>query len=164
LHIQEQKETLLSWSGQLQKDLTELAHVLRRRMGFFGQVRQTFAAMLNVIPATAAITYILHTGDPAGAVGVKIKLTGLLGLNDLYALIAIPATASMKKADQQQLQQMLAPVARTWLAHKLTAVEALFEQQITGEVLVSARTARDSAAERLGRIEQQLAALKEATA
>jgi hypothetical protein len=164
LQIQDQKETLLSWSGQLQKDLTELAHVLRRRMGFFGQVRQTFAAMLNVIPATAAITYILHTGDPAGAVGVKIKLTGLLGLNDLYALIAIPATASMKKADQQQLQQMLAPVARTWLAHKLTAVEALFEQQITGEVLVSARTARESAAERLGRIEQQLAALKEATA
>jgi hypothetical protein len=38
--------------------------------------RQTFSAMLNIIPATAAVTYVLHTGDPVGAVGIKVKLAG----------------------------------------------------------------------------------------
>lgn len=160
-HIQNQKESLLSWSGQLQKDLTELAKSLRGRMGLFDQIRQTFAAVLNVIPTTAAITYILSTGDAAGAVGLKIKLTGLLGLHDLYALIAIPATAGMKKADQRQLEQMLAPLARTWLAHKLTLVQALFEEQITGDVIEAARSANSQAVERLARIAQHLSALKE---
>jgi hypothetical protein len=164
IHIQRQKEKLLSWSEGLQKDLAQLAGTLRGRMGLFGQIRQTFAALLNVIPTTVAITYILSTGDPVGAVGLKIKLTGLLGLHDLYALIAIPATAGMKKADQRQLQQMLTPLARTWLAHKLTAVQALFEEQITGDVLATARSANRQAVERLNRITQHLAVLKEAAA
>ncbi len=154
--IQAQKELILSWSGGLEQDLKVLAEELRGRMGIVDQVRQTFAAFLNVIPATAAITYILHTGDPAGAVGIKVKLTGLLGLHDLYALIAIPATAGMKKADQQQLEQMLAPVARTWLAHKLTAVQQLFEAQITAEVLDTARAAHGAAGKMIGEIDGHL--------
>jgi hypothetical protein len=160
-YIQAQKELILSWSTPLESDLKGLADTLRGRMGLMDQVRQTFAALLNVIPATAAITYILHTADPVGAVGIKVKLTGLLGLNDLYALIAIPATAGMQKADQRQLEQMLAPVARTWLAHKLTAVQTLFEQQITGELLTAARSAREAADGLLTQIDGALAALKE---
>jgi len=160
-HIQEQKTLLLSWSDQLERDLAALADTLRQRLGLLDQLRQTFAALLNILPATAAITYILHTGDPAGAVGIKIKLTGLLGLHDLYALIAIPATAGMKKADQRQLEQMLAPVAQTWLAHKLLAVQTLFEAQITGEVLTVARTAGERADRLLARVEMHLAGLKE---
>jgi len=155
-HIQEQKEMLLSWSGQLETDLRQLADQLRGRMGLMDQVRQTFAAMLNVIPATAAVTYILHTGDPAGAVGIKVKLTGLLGLNDLYALIAIPATAGLKKADRTQMEQMLAPVARTWLAHKIEAVAALFERRITGTVLSAGRTAAQTADRLLADIDKAL--------
>jgi len=160
-HIQDQKKLLLSWSDQLERDLAALADTLRQRMGVLDQLRQTFAALLNVIPATAAITYILHTGDPAGAVGIKVKLTGLLGLHDLYALIAIPATAGMKKADQRQLEQMLAPVAQTWLAHKLTAVQALFEEQITGDVLTQAHGAAERADALLTRVEIDLSGLKE---
>lgn len=160
-HIQEQKTMLLSWSEQLERDLAALADTLRQNMGVLDQLRQTFAALLNVIPATAAITYILHTGDAAGAVGIKVKLTGLLGLHDLYALIAIPATAGMKKADQRQLEQMLAPVAQTWLAHKLTAVQTLFEAQITGDVLTRARQAGEQADRLLARVEARLADLKE---
>ena len=133
--ISHQKERVLSWSTQLDAELKTLADDLRSRMGIMDQIRQTFAAMLNVIPATAAITYILHTGDPVGAAGIKIKLTGLFGLHDLYALIAIPATAGMSKADRKQLEQMLGPLASTWLAHKLKVVQELFEKEISGEVL-----------------------------
>lgn len=162
-HIQQQKELILSWSEGLEADLKALANTLRAKMGLMDQIRQTFAAMLNVIPATAAVTYILSTGDPAGAVGIKVKLTGLLGLHDLYALIAIPATAGMKKADQRQLEQMLAPVAQTWLTHKLKAVQTLFEAQITGDVLVPARDVYDRTAQQLAQVARDLAVLEEST-
>ncbi len=155
-HIHQQREVILSWSEQLEADLRRLADELRGRMGFVDQVRQTFAALLNVLPATAAITYILSTGDPVGAAGIKVKLTGLLGLKDLYALIAIPATAGIKKADQKQLELMLAPVARTWLAHKFSEVQTLFEQRITGEVLESARTAHAQSADVIQKVSRAL--------
>ncbi len=141
------KDEVLNWSSRLDSDLRKLADELRARMSLTDQIRQTFAALLNVIPATAAITYILHTGDPVGAAGIKVKLTGLFGLHDLYALIAIPATAGMSKADRRQLEELLAPLARTWLAHKLSVVRELFETHITGQVLGSLRTAQNRAAE-----------------
>ncbi len=159
--IQEQTGPILSWSQQLENDLKKLADDLRGRMGLFDQVRQTFSALLNVLPATAAITYILSTGDPVGAAGIKIKLTGFFGLHDLYALIAIPATAGMKSADEAQLQEMLAPVARTWLQHKLQAVDQLFEEQISGDLLNSARSVEQRLADMDSEIEQALARCQE---
>ena len=144
--IMARKDDVLSWSDQLDAELAALAGQLRSRMGILDQIRQTFAALLNVIPATAAITYILHTGDPVGAAGIKVKLTGIFGLHDLYALIAIPATAGMTKADRRQLEQLLAPLARTWLAHKAAAVRQLFETHITGRLLENVRSARGKAA------------------
>ncbi len=139
--IVDRKTMILSWSEQLENELQVLAGDLRRRMRLIDQVRQTFAAVLTVLPATAAITYILSTGDPVGAAGIKVKLTGIFGLKDLYALIAIPATAGMTKADRRQLELMLGPVAQTWLAHKLQAVETLFEEKITGGLLKAAASA-----------------------
>jgi hypothetical protein len=154
------KDEVLSWSDQLDAELGALADQLRSRMGLMDQIRQTFAALLNVIPATAAITYILSTGDPVGAAGIKVKLTGIFGLHDLYALIAIPATAGMSKADRKQLEQLLAPLARTWLAHKFAAVRQLFETHITGRLLDSVRSARSRAAELTAEIDAALKACK----
>jgi hypothetical protein len=129
------QKTLLSLTGQLETELRRLAGEQRARMTATDQIRQTFSAMLNIIPATAAVTYVLHTGDPVGAVGIKVKLVGLFGLNDIYALVAIPATAGMKKADLKQLEALLGPVAQAWLTHKLTAIEALFKEIVTGPLL-----------------------------
>jgi hypothetical protein len=90
-----------------------------------------------VLPATAAVTYVLSTGDPVGAAGIKVKLTGLFGAKDLYALVAIPVTTQLKKADQQQLKTMLEPIARAWFKHKLKKVQQLFEETITGGTIRS---------------------------
>lgn len=150
------RNEVLNWSNRLDSDLRKLADELRARMSLMDQIRQTFAALLNVIPATAAITYILHTGDPLGAAGIKVKLTGLFGLHDLYALIAIPATAGMSKADRKQLEQLLAPLARTWLAHKLSVVRELFETHITGQMHAKLDSARQHAAELTEEIEKAL--------
>lgn len=151
------KAQILSWSRQLDTELGALANELRQRMSLFDQVRQTFAAMLNVIPATAAVTYILHTGDPVGATGIKIKLTGFLGLHDLYALVAIPATAGVSKADRRQLEQLLHPLAQTWLEHKFNEVQQLFERRITGPLMKTAQTAQDKLTPLLEEIEKALA-------
>lgn len=156
------QKTLLSLTRQLETELQRLAAEQRTRMTTVDQIRQTFSAMLNIIPATAAVTYVLHTGDPMGAVGIKVKLAGLFGLNDLYALVAIPATAGMKKADLKQLEALLGPVAQAWLTHKLTAIEALFEETITGSLLEKGRSVIESTQGRISSMAQGLARCRRA--
>ena len=150
--IVDRKGVITSLSEGIEAELAGLAQTLRSRMGFTARVRQTFSALLNVLPATAAVTYILSTGDPVGAVGIKVKLSGLIGLHDLYALVAIPATSGMKKADRMQLEAMIAPLARTWLNRKMEALQDLFAQEITGGILGEAQTALGEAERLLGRV------------
>jgi hypothetical protein len=150
------KNEILSFSADLDRELTELAALLRERMGLWGQVRQTFSALLNILPATAAVTYVLHTGDPAGAAGIKVKLTGLFGLHDLYALVAIPATSGMKKADRKQIEVMLVPIARAWLDRKLEIVREMFEAEITGPIAQTGNQALAEAQRLLAEIEKDV--------
>ena len=133
--ILSEKEELLDIPSDMLKDLKKLANEFRSQMGLWSKISQTFWASLNVLPATAAVTYVLSTGDPVGAAGIKVKLTGLFGAKDLYALVAIPVTTQMKKADQQQLQTMLGPIAQAWFDHKLKKVQQLFEDTITGATI-----------------------------
>jgi hypothetical protein len=130
--ILSQKEELVDIPKDMRADLKDLADRFRSKMGVWSKISQTFWASLNVLPATAAVTYVLSTGDPIGAAGIKVKLTGLFGAKDLYALVAIPVTTQLKKADQQQLKTMLGPIARAWFNHKLKRVQQLFEETITG--------------------------------
>jgi hypothetical protein len=125
----------------MERELARLADHFRSRMGVWDKVAQTFWAFLNVLPAAAAVTYVLSTGDAVGATAIKVKLTGLFGLKDLYALVAIPVTRGLKQADRKQLQAMLGPVAQAWLNCKIQKVQALFEQEITGDILQAAEQA-----------------------
>ncbi|MFO7707396.1 MAG: hypothetical protein R6V84_04420 [Desulfobacterales bacterium] len=134
-------------------DLRQLADHFRSRMGTWAKISQTFWAALNVLPATVAVTYVLSTGDPVGGATIKVKLAGLFGVKDLYALVAIPVTRGMKKADRRQLKAMLGPLARTWLQGKSALVQALFEEALSGEIL---RSVEDTAAA-AGRLADSLA-------
>jgi hypothetical protein len=139
--ILSQKEELVDIPQDMVADLKDLADHFRSKMGVWAKISQTFWASLNVLPATAAVTYVLSTGDPIGAAGIKVKLTGLFGAKDLYALVAIPVTTRLKKADQQQLEAMLGPIAEAWFNHKLKKVQRLFEQTITAGTI---RTVNDT--------------------
>lgn len=139
------RDVIMDLSRGIEQELKDLAKNFRRKMGTWSKIRQTFSAFLNVVPATAAVTYILSTGDPVGAVGIKVKLTGLFGLHDLYALVAIPATTGLKRADQKQLDEMLGPIVRAWLNNKLKEVKDLFEQEITGGIIRVSKDAVDEA-------------------
>lgn len=151
------RDVVLSLSESIEKELALRVERFRADMGFWDKLRQSFSAFLNVLPATAAVTYILHTGDPVGAAGIKVKLTGWLGLQDLYALIALPATSGLKKADRKQLEILLEPIARTWLTHKVKSVRELFEQEITGDLIAAAVRTADRATALMGQIEGHLA-------
>ncbi len=150
------KDVVIRISDNVEAELRTLVNRLRGQMGVTDRLRQTFSAMLNVLPATAAVTYILSTGDPAGAAGIKVKLAGLFGLNDLYALIAIPATQGMKKTDQQQMEAILGPIAKEWLDEKLKTVQVIFEQEITGDLIRSAQAAIQDTEKRISEIEKHI--------
>ncbi len=137
--ILSQRQLLTAVSDDIDRELAALVDTFRAGMGFWEQTRQTFSAFLNVLPATVAVTYILSTGDPVGAAGVKVKLSGLFGLHDLYALVALPATTGLKKADLKQLEELIGPIASAWLSRKLQTVEALFEEHITAGLLTRLR-------------------------
>lgn len=156
--ILSRRDVITQLSGVIEQDLKDLADSLRSRMGMWAKIRQTFSALLNVVPATAAVTYILSTGDPVGAAGIKVKLTGLFGLHDLYALVAIPATTGLKKADQKQLDAVLGPIVQTWLNNKFKEVQDLFEQEITGGIIRVAKDAIDESENLINQIEVNIKA------
>jgi hypothetical protein len=134
-----EKETILGISQDMEADLKKLADEFRKNMGLWRKINQTFWAFLNVLPATVAVTYVLSTGDPVGGAGIKVKLAGLFGAKDLYALFAIPFTTGLKKADRQQIEEMLQVILQTWLKDKSKIVQDLFEKNITGGTIRCAR-------------------------
>ena len=156
--IMAEKNAIMDISLDMEKDLKITADHFRSKMGFWHMISQTFWALLNVLPATVAVTYVLSTGDPVGAAGIKIKLTGLFGAKDLYALFAIPVTTGLKKADRQQIEEMLTTIVQTWLTHKLKTVQDLFEVNITGKILQCARSNIDEAERLINDIQQLIAA------
>ncbi|UCH23784.1 MAG: hypothetical protein JSU83_11560 [Deltaproteobacteria bacterium] len=145
------KDDLVEISQDMDEELKELAEHFRSEMGLWAKISQTFWASLNVLPATVAVSYVLSTGDPVGAAGIKVKLSGLIGAKDLYALFAIPITTGLKLADQKQLEVMLGPIAKTWFGHKLKKVQHLFEQNITGDMI---KAANDAVAKATGMISE----------
>jgi hypothetical protein len=140
-----EKETILGISQDMEVDLKNLADDFRKNMGLWRKINQTFWAFLNVLPATVAVTYVLSTGDPVGGAGIKVKLAGLFGAKDLYALFAIPFTTGLKKADRQQIEEMLQVILQTWLKDKSKIVQDLFEKNITGGIIRCARQHIDGA-------------------
>jgi hypothetical protein len=154
--ILSQKEELVDIPQDMIADLKDLADHFRSKMGVWTKISQTFWASLNVLPATAAVTYVLSTGDPVGAAGIKVKLTGLFGAKDLYALVAIPVTTQLKKADQQQLKTMLGPIAEAWFNHKLKKVQQLFEETITAGTIRMANDTIERATARIADIKNSM--------
>ncbi|MEJ2167033.1 MAG: dynamin family protein [Desulfobacterales bacterium] len=161
--IMAEKETIVGISTEMEKDLKHLADEFREKMGVWRKISQTFWAFLNVLPATVALTYVISTGDLLVAAGIKVKLAGIFGLNDLYALFAIPFTTGLKKADRQQIEEMLGQILQTWLKDKSQKVQRLFEEYLTGGILLSARRSIADAEQLISEIDDLLLTLTEGT-
>lgn len=153
-------EKLLDTSGEIDHDLKTLVAEYRKNMNLISKMGQTFSAFLNVLSATVAVTYILSTGDPIGATGIKVKLTGLFGLKDLYALVAFPATSGLRKADEKQLRILMGPIAESWLKHKLEMIQAIFQNTISGETLAWAEQVQTDIERDLEEVDRVISTLK----
>jgi hypothetical protein len=51
---------------------------------------------------------------------------------------------------------MLGPLAQTWLRHKFAEVQALFEEELSGEILRSAENTAEAAGCLVAQIEESL--------
>jgi len=159
--ILSEKEAIVGISRDMEKDLKDLADQFRAKMGVWRKISQTFWAFLNVLPATVAVTYVLSTGDPVGAVGIKVKLAGLFGAKDLYALFAIPFTTGLKKADRQQIEEMLGRILQAWLKDKAIKVKHIFEERLTGGILQCARRNITEAEQLISAIDSMMLIVRE---
>ncbi len=145
------REAIGGVGPETEAHLERIARHFRARMGFREKTLQTFWASLNVLPAVAAVSWVLTTGDAAGGTALKVKLAGLLGAKDLYALVAIPVTHGLKEADRRQLEEMLSPIAAGWLEESSARLQAVLEEHLSAsllrrleEILKEARTRADT--------------------
>jgi hypothetical protein len=111
-------EELVGLPDTIEQELRQAVYTFRANMSWLQAVRETFFASLGAIPPLLGVTYTLLTADPVTGGGIAFQLEGVLGLNDLWALVSIPAAAGLSKQDQRQLQVMLAPIFALWLAKR----------------------------------------------
>jgi len=121
---------IVSLPSGIRRDLQEAVSRFRQDMGFWQRLRETLFASLTALPPILGVTYALLTADPVSATGLQIRLQSILGLNDLWALVSIPASAGLSEQDRRQLEAMLEPVFRLWLQRRAEQVVSLFEQTV----------------------------------
>jgi hypothetical protein len=61
----------------------------------------------------------------------------LLGLHDLWALVAIPAATGLAEIDRRELQRFLTPIYEEWFKEKAESLCGLLEREVAGAVMAS---------------------------
>jgi len=129
----------------------------RKAMTFGQRAREAFFASLSALPPILGVTYALATSNPAAGTGLWIQVESLFGLNDLWALVSIPASLGLTEQDRRQLEVMMGPVFRLWLDRRVAAIVDLFARTVCRpalEALDAVPSADDP------RLEQVAAALR----
>jgi hypothetical protein len=144
-------EEIIRVPDALDRELRQIVTEFRKDMPLLKKVRAALVASLNLVPPVLAIAYVFATYDPVGATTIAGKLSGLFGLNDLWATVSIPASSGLDQATRRDLARLLDPVLQHWFASRAKPVEALFARHISGDILAEAedrlRRANDLAEE-----------------
>ncbi len=141
-------DDLLDLPPALDAELERLVGDFRRDMPFFKKARAALVGSLNLVPSLLGVVYVFATADPVGGGTLSAKLSGLFGLNDLWATVSIPASSGLDEATRNDLKRVLDPVVQRWLAGRAAPLEALFREHVTGTSLAAAE-ARLAATETL---------------
>jgi len=123
-------ETLVGMPHDVEAELRQSIGEFRTRMGVGRRLREAFFASLTALPPVLGVTYTLLTANPVAGAGMWIQLEGVLGLNDLWALVSIPASAGLSEQDRRQLEEMIAPVFKVWLARRTDTIGRLFRETV----------------------------------
>ena len=127
------EEAALDLAGlphDIQQELQASVSRFRAGMSWTRRLREALFASLTALPPVVGVTYALLTANPALGTGIWIELEGLFGLNDLWALVAIPASAGLTEQDRRQLELMIAPVFRAWLSRRTAAICDIYREVV----------------------------------
>lgn len=128
--IREESADLFRLSDDLKAELETEILGFRENMGVVDKVRESVFSSLTVLPPVIAITYVLSTGDPVTGGAIAVKLSGALGLGDLWAVVAIPASSGLNEVDRKQLSALLQPIIRRWFESRLVMVRDLYQSML----------------------------------
>jgi hypothetical protein len=150
---------LVGLPRDIEDELRASVIAFRRGMNWRQRLRETFFASLSALPPLLGVTYTLLTADPVSGGGIWIHLESLFGLNDLWALVSIPASAGLGDQERKQLERMIAPVFRLWLERRTEAIVRLYRRTVCSPIweALEAMPAPDDA--RFARIQTALDAL-----
>jgi hypothetical protein len=151
---------LVGLPADIEEDLAAIVERFRAGMGWRERLREGFFASLTALPPLLGVTYMLLTANPVVGTGLWIELQGLFGVNDLWALVSIPASAGLGEQERKQLQQMVAPAFRLWFERRLTTVVSVLQSAVCRPALeaLDGISAPDDA--RFDRVARALAALE----
>ncbi len=159
--LERESVELMGLPAEMDAELRQAVLSFRQGMGWWQRLREGLSASAAVLPPLLGVTYTLLTGDPVTGGGLWIRLGGLLGLNDLWALVAIPASLGLGEQDRRHLEEMLAPVFRAWLGRRAARVAELFGELVCQPVEAALRALPAPDDARFQRLAQALEVLEE---
>ena len=115
----------------IERDIRDLVDETRRDMGFWEKSKEGFWAAAAALPAIGAVTWIVCTADTVVGTGVAAHLSALFGLGDVYAVLAIPASLGLDKANKSFLERSLKGLYETWFEKKRGPVARLIDDNVT---------------------------------
>lgn len=130
-------DQLTGMPSDIEGELSVLVADFRAHMGWRERLREMSFASLSALPPLLAVSYTLLTADPLTGTGLWIKLQSLFGINDLWALVAIPASAGLSERDRRQLERLVAPVFRLWLDRRVREVCSVLERTVCAPLLAA---------------------------
>ncbi|MHB9034747.1 MAG: CBS domain-containing protein, partial [Anaerolineae bacterium] len=126
---------LMGLPTDIEDELRALVVAFRTQMTWQDRLRETFFASLSALPPLLGITYTLLTANPVSGAGIWINLQSVFGINDLWALVSIPASAGLSSQERKQLELTINPVFQVWLQHRLSSVKSIFERTICDPII-----------------------------
>lgn len=132
----------------------------RQGMSWRQRTREALFASLSALPPILGVSYMLLTANPVAGGGLWIQLESLLGLNDLWALVSIPASAGLSEQDRRQLEAMMAPVFKVWLERRAATIVDLYGDTVCRPIRQALEAVPWPDDPRYARVEDALAALR----
>ena len=144
----------------IEAELRALVRRFRDQMSWHQHVREAFFASLTALPPILGVTYTLLTANPVAGGGIWIQLQGIFGINDLWALVSIPASAGLSEQERKQLEKLIAPVFRLWLDRRLSAIVEVFRRTVCRPVVEALDALPKEDDPRLSAVDQALGTLE----
>lgn len=90
----------------------------RSDMTILERLKEGSASLLELVPVIIASAWVAVTSEPISGGTILAKLSSIFGLNDLYALVTIPASFGLDNARRRRLEQFLSGLVTHWQREK----------------------------------------------